>query len=177
MDFGKAFQRGLGIVQLKADVIQDTAGDSTALVPGVIILAIAGVLSGLPAFPIGIIAVPVVFLIVAAIIVGIVHLVAKLIGGQGTYGALFQVYGHGNGLIGWTGVLAIIPILGQLIGLAAGIWGVIVMIVSVREVHRMSTGKAVAAVLIPIVVLIVVCGGIIAVVGLGAFMAVMENQQ
>ena len=59
----------------------------------------------------------------------------------------------------------------------AGIWGGIVMIVSVREVHRMSTGKAVAAVLIPIIVLIVVCGGIIAVVGLGAFMAVMENQQ
>lgn len=177
MDFGKAFQRALGIVQLRADVIQDTAGDPTALVPGLVFLVIAGVLSGLAAFPVGIILVPVVTLVFAAVIVGIVHLIAKLLGGQGGFGPLFQVYGHGNGLLGWTGVLGIIPFLGQLIALAVLIWGIVVMIVAVREVHRTTTGKAVAAVLIPIVVLIVVCGGIIAIVGFGALMAYMGSQQ
>ena len=53
------------------------------------------------------------------------------------------------------GVLGVIPIVGGL----AGIWSIVLTVFMIKHVHRTTWGTAVAAVLVPFVVLI--CGGVV----------------
>ena len=84
---------------------------------------------------------------------GITYLLAKAFGGQGSFttqvytALLYQVP---IGLI--TGILALIPYLGSLVGSAAGIYGLVLQVFSLMPVHRLSGGKATAVVLIPVAV-------------------------
>ncbi len=96
---------------------------------------------------------------ISLLIVGaIVHICAKIVGGTGDYTATVRAFALSetpSAVIGW------IP----LIGLLAGIWGFILMIMGIRDYHEISTIRAVIAVLLPVIVLI-----ILAVLGLMFFM-------
>jgi hypothetical protein len=75
----------------------------------------------------------------------IVHLFLMMVGGdQSGFGATFRVLCYSN-----TSQLAqVVPIAG---GMIAFIWSLILGIIGLTEAHRTTTGKAVAAVLLPIV--------------------------
>lgn len=75
----------------------------------------------------------------------IVHLFLMMVGGdQSGFGATFRVVCYSN-----TSQLAqVIPIAG---GIIAFVWSLILGIIGLTEAHRTTTGKAVAAVLLPIV--------------------------
>lgn len=78
---------------------------------------------------------------------GILHLLLMLFGGQKyPYETTFRTVAYANG-----SVLPInfIPGCG---GLIAGIWGIVVLIIGLAQMHETSTGKAAAAVLVPIVI-------------------------
>ncbi|MEE9208278.1 MAG: YIP1 family protein [Gemmatimonadota bacterium] len=54
---------------------------------------------------------------------------------------------------GSPGILNVIPWVGGLVG---GIWSLVLLVVGIREMHRTTTGRSVAIVLLPMVILMVV---------------------
>ncbi len=170
MNFGASIRRAWKIVTLDAAAVQEVAADPNATLPALIILAIGGALGGVGALnPIAIVVGAVLVPLIYFVWVGILFLLAKLFGGAGSYMPYYNSMGHGCGLVSWIGI---IPILGALISL---VWGVVVGVVVTREVHRFSTGKAVAVVLIP-VLLLLTCVVILAVlVGAAIFAAISKG--
>ena len=112
--------------------------------------ALAGLGIGSIAF---IILVPVFIVIGLFIGAAIVHLCLMIVGGANkSFETTFRVlaFSHGS-----TGPLQIIPVCG---GLIAGVWALVVNCIGLARAHETSTGRAVLAVLLP---LIVCCGGAI----------------
>jgi hypothetical protein len=91
--------------------------------------------------------------------VGIYYLIAKALGGQGTFLAQSYttlLYSVPIGIL--TFALRLIPILGALAAAALGIYGIVLQVFAIMAVHRLSGGKATAVVLIPVaVVFVLVC--------------------
>jgi len=80
----------------------------------------------------------------------IYHLLVLLIirpshaGYEGTFRVV--AYASALQLVGWLGA---IPILGILVLIAIAVYGVVLSVIGIREVHSTTTGRAVAVVLIP----------------------------
>jgi hypothetical protein len=112
--------------------------------------ALAGLGIGSIAF---IVLVPVFIVIGLFIGAAIVHLCLMIVGGANkSFETTFRVlaFSHGS-----TGPLQIIPICG---GLIAGVWALVINCIGLARAHETSTGRAVLAVFLP---LIVCCGGAI----------------
>ena len=62
--------------------------------------------------------------------------------------ATFRVNAYAYGSVGWIGA---VPICGALL---SGVWGIVLQIMGIARVHEISTGKAAAAVLVPIFAII-----------------------
>lgn len=95
---------------------------------------------------------------------GITYLIAKLFGGVGSFLELSYAV-----LLYWvpiqlvTIVCSVVPYLGGLLALGLGTYGIVLEVFAIAASQRMTTGKAVAVVLIPIaVVFLLVCGLFIA---------------
>lgn len=101
---------------------------------------------------------------IALLIIGaILHICIKIFGGSGDYTDTVRAFSLAEtpaAAIGW------IP----LIGLFAGIWGFILMVMGVSEYHGISTLRAVVAILLPFILLI-----ILAVLAFMFFMVVPES--
>lgn len=116
--------------------------------------------------------------------VGLIHLVAKLLQGQGTYTETFFLSAAASApisivmgviqLIG--GVFNLIPVIGTilavligLVSLVLGIYSLVLSAMAVAAAHRFTLGKGFAAVLIPGVVMMLFCccitGALIAAMG------------
>ena len=92
---------------------------------------------------------------------GILHLCLLLVGGANEgYQATFRVVSYSS----VTSLFNAIPFLGTI----ASLWGIVLTVIGLREVHNTSTGKSVAAVLMPVGVAILLAIGAIA---MGAFAA------
>ena len=82
----------------------------------------------------------------------IIHLCLMIVGGANkSFEATFRVVAFSQGS---TGPLQIIPICG---GLIAGVWALVITCIGLARVHETSTGRAVLAVLLP---LLVCCGSV-----------------
>jgi hypothetical protein len=116
-----------------------------------------------------IILVPVFVIIVLFIGSAIVHLCLMIVGGANkSFETTFRVLSFSQGS---TGPLQIIPVCG---GLIAGVWALVVNCVGLARAHETSTGRAVLAVFLP---LIVCCGGgILIAMMFGAFGAWSASQ-
>ena len=93
---------------------------------------------------------------------GLTHLGLMIFGGAGRpfeatfranahaypFEATFRVNAYAYGTVGWIGA---VPICG---GFLYMIWGIVLQIMGIARVHEISTGKAVAAVLVPIFTII-----------------------
>jgi hypothetical protein len=114
---------------------------------------------------------------VAAVLVGIIpmlflwslllHVMTKIFGGEGSFEATFRCHAYSSGVF----ALGVIPFVG--LSVAQFYW-VVLQIFAVKNAHRMSTGRAAAAVLI----LPVLCCGlfIAAEIGLLAFTSSLSQQ-
>jgi len=108
---------------------------------------------------VSLIIVPIVLAIGSAILHGCLYLV----GGVGQrYETTFRVVSYAA--VTW--VFNAIPVIGTL----ASLWGLVLTVIGLRETHKTTTGKAVAAVLIPvgIIVFIGIMAAIIGVIAFGA---------
>lgn len=103
---------------------------------------------------------PILAVVVLFIAAGIIHLLVMLIvrpmgtGFETTFRAI--AYANVTALVSW------IPILGALVGT---LWYVVLSVLGVRESHATSTGKAVAIVLIPAAVVLLILLVLAAVIG------------
>jgi len=94
---------------------------------------------------------PVIVIVGMFIISGILHLCLMMVGGaKKSFETTFRVVCFSSGS---TYLLSMIPFCG---GMIAGIWNIVVEIIGLARAHETDTGKAVMAVLLPI---IVCCGG------------------
>src|ERR1051325_109762 len=99
---------------------------------------------------------PVMFTIWTFVWSGILHLCLMLVGGaRKPFETTFRVVCFASGS---TSLLAMVPICG---GLVACVWTVVLECIGLARAHETDTGKAVTAVLLPV---IVCCGGIILIV-------------
>jgi hypothetical protein len=99
----------------------------------------------------------------------IYHLLVLLVvrprheGYEATFKAL--AYASAVNVFSW---LAFIPILGILVIIAISVYNVVLTVIGIREMHATTTGRAVAVVLIPVVVF-----GLLALLLLGAILAII----
>jgi Yip1-like protein len=101
---------------------------------------------------------------------GIIFLLGRAFGGTGSFGELaydFALFWAPIAVIrGLIGVISIGPIafIGGLIGLAVGLYNIYLSWLSIQSGMNLSGGKALWVILIPILVLVIGCCGIIALV-------------
>lgn len=103
---------------------------------------------------------------------GILFLIGRLLGGQGHYSALFstQAFSSVPSLL-LTPVVALLNLTGAAVALVltiplsigVGIWVIVLQVLGIRESLSLSTGRAIATVLIPIALLFGVVCALIAV--------------
>ena len=78
---------------------------------------------------------------------GIVHLFLLLVrGARHGFGPTLRVFSFSAG----PQLLCVVPYVGAAVG---GIWSLVITIIGLRETHETTTGKAVAAILIPLLLL------------------------
>jgi hypothetical protein len=115
-----------------------------------------------------IILVPVFIVIGLFIGAAIVHLCLMIVGGANkSFETTFRVLAFSQGS---TGLLQIIPVCG---GLIAGVWALVVNCIGLARAHETTTGRAVLAVLLP---LIVCCGaGVLLLIMFGGIAALSQH--
>jgi hypothetical protein len=101
----------------------------------------------------------------ALILTGIVQLVARALGGTGSFDKLFYGYAAFQAPLGLvTSVLGAIPFLGCIAPLLA-IYGLVLMVIATQAAHQLDTGKAAIASLAPVIIVFILCCCVIAVIG------------
>lgn len=94
----------------------------------------------------GLILSPVIVVVVLFIFSGIYHLMLMIVGGATRgFESTFRAVAYSTGS---ASLFQIVPLCGSIAG---GIWTIVITIIGLREMHKTSTGKAVAAVLLPVV--------------------------
>lgn len=117
---------------------------------------------GIIAFIGALIITPIVTVIGWLIFSGIIYIFAMIFGAKGDFtkqSYLIALYGAPLMII--TSILNIIPFAGGILSFLAGLYGLYLLTMALKQVHKISTGKAVAIWLIPIVVFLVL-GAILA---------------
>jgi hypothetical protein len=95
------------------------------------------------------------------LLMGIVYLLSRYFGGQGTFleqcnASLYIQAPLGIG----SKLLALIPGVGRILNSVLSLYGIALQVFAIMAVHRLSRGKAIATILIPLVTIGVLAGGI-----------------
>ena len=161
-NFGNSIKQAVEIVKLNGKAAVVVSKDKKATLIGILIIAIGGILSQILSFEIGIMIFTVAVLITGYfIVVGVMHMLALLFGGKARYMEYFRAESHAA-ILSWLGILVMIPFLGGIINILISIWGIVVSVVILENVHKLTRGKAVIVVLIPVIIsiLLIVIGSI-----------------
>ncbi len=117
-----------------------------------------GAIGGLGALGIvvTIIMIPIVQIISAFIMNGIVYILAKLLGGKGTFeNQFYHIAILSGGLSVITGILGLVPCVGPLLSFILVVYYLYPLYLLYMGVHKLSSGRAIALILIPFLVIIV----------------------
>jgi hypothetical protein len=139
------------VLKLEDPVFGEIAEDDNATVQAIVVTALAAVVGNLTAegnilgnILAGLIVAPIGLFIWT----GILFVVGKMFGGQGTYSQLLRPVGYAGAPF----ALGIVPVIGGIAGL---VYSAVIQIRAVMAVNKVSQGSAIATVLIPMAVLIV----------------------
>jgi len=101
---------------------------------------------------------PVLALVVLYIVAGVAHILLKIVGGQ-KYG--FETTTRVVAFSHSPAIFVAVPYLGPVVG---GVWSIVLAIIGFREAHETTTGRATAAVLLPLAFLfgLIIVGTILA---------------
>lgn len=171
MDFIDYVKQAVEIVKLNGKAAVDVSKDKNATLMGILIIAIGAILSQV--FDLEMLTImPVLILtiIIYFIMVGIMHMLARLFGGQAKYMEYFRAESHAA-ILSWLVILLIIPFLAGIVNFLVSIWGIVVSVVILENVHKLTRGKAIMVVLIPIIVLVLLVA-----IGLSAYFGVLNPQ-
>lgn len=139
------------VLKLEDPVYGEIANDDNGTVQGIAITALAAIIGNLTAegnilgnILAGLIIAPIGLFIWT----GIVYLVGKMFGGQGTYMQLLRPIGYSGAPF----ALGIVPVVGGIAGL---VYSAIIQVRTVIQVNKVSQGSAIATVVIPMAILVV----------------------
>ncbi len=131
---------------------------------------------GIVGFVFSLVLTPILVAIVLLIAAGISHLLVLLFvkpsnaGFEATFRAI--CYSYAPNIFN---VLAPIPLLGQLIALAAAVYSIVLAILGIRELHNTTTGRAAAIVLIPVAVVLLLVLILGALIGAALFFGAQQQ--
>lgn len=149
MDFKEGLSRALEIIKLDGSAVDDVARDSSATGMAFLIVILAGVANAIGSMMLPSIIIMPIFMVLGLLFTTLVFwVIAMIFGGRAEFMELLRPLGHSQ-LLMW---ITVIPFIGPFLGIFAGIWMVVMDVVIVREVFDFSTGKAVAVVLIPVII-------------------------
>ena len=95
-------------------------------------------------------------IIFGLVIVAIMHVFAKLLGGKGTFTEFFYLDAiYTAPILIITGLLNLIPFLGGIAAFLVSLYSFYLLTLVIKEAHQLSTGKAVAVWLVPIIIFVV----------------------
>ncbi|MBI5190852.1 MAG: YIP1 family protein [Nitrospirae bacterium] len=172
MDFKGYFMKGVELVKLNRDAASEVAADEGAFGMAVVFFAIGGLAAGLAGTAVSmgagvalIIFGPIMQVIGSFISVGILYLIAKMLGGTGGFKGYYSALGIGS-IPQWA---QFVPFVGWLVSL----WSLPVSVIVTERVHNLSFGKAVAVVVIPFLIVAFLFVLAIAFVGTAAILGVV----
>jgi len=86
------------------------------------------------------------------LLMGIVYWLARSFGGQGTFLEQCNTSLYIQAPLGiFSKLLALIPGVGKILNSVLSLYGIVIQVVVIMAVHRLSRGKAIAAILLPLV--------------------------
>ncbi len=153
---GSLMDRVLRAVKLDPAIYREVAKDDSKTTEAMLVVFLANLVGGLGAifgparfrFVGWIVGAVVAATIGLAIGAGILWLIGKLFGGKAEFMEMFRPLGYATAPT----ALGIIPVLGTFVG---SIWSIVCAVIAVRESEEISTGAAVAIVLIPVAIVFV----------------------
>jgi len=95
------------------------------------------------------------------LLMGIVYLLARYFGGQGSFLEQCNTSLYIQAPLGvLSKLLAFIPVVGRILNTILSIYGIVLQVYVIIAVHRLSRGKAIATILIPLVIIGVLTGAV-----------------
>ena len=160
-----------GILRLDADVYEEVEADTTALPQAAMVVAAGAVASGIGALgggPLGMI-IHLVFTFAGWLIWTVVSYFVgtRAFGGTATWDQVLRTLGFAQAPHLF-GILAIIPLLGGLVGFAAGIWAIATSVVAIRQSLDLTTEKAVLTAVVSVLIILVLMAIPATLFGVGA---------
>ena len=98
---------------------------------------------------------------------GILHVFVRLLGGTQGFEATFRIVCYAQA----PAIVTAIPCIGPYLGFLAGIYACVLEGLGIYRVHEMTPGKAVLAVLAPVILSLILVGIVIAVIVFGVIAA------
>jgi hypothetical protein len=95
------------------------------------------------------------------LLMGIVYLLARAFGGQGTFLEQCNTSLYVQAPLGiFSKLLALIPVVGRVLNSVLSLYGIVLQVFVIMAIHRLSRGKAIATILIPLVTIGALAGAI-----------------
>jgi len=173
-------QRSLGIVQLDDATYEEIEHDTRALPQAVIVVLVAGLAGGIGAIDESawsIIAGPIGRLVGWAVASFFIYMVGtRLLPSsqtQADLGQVLRLYGYAA-VPGVANVVGFIPVIGPIVALAAGIWGIVCGVKAIMHSLEMTVARAIVTAIVAFLVFVIVAGLFALIFGL-PFAALIGN--
>lgn len=172
MDFKSYLAKGIELIKLSRPAADELAEDPNAFNAGILFVAIGGLAGGigitLHSFGLG--APAIIFWPIFAVLMSFFHvfilfIIARILGGTGSYRSYYGALGVGC-MPTWS---AIVPFLGFL-----SLWTIPVAVIVTERVHKLSTARAVMVVILPLLFIFLVLALLIIIIGMAAFMNLFQ---
>ncbi len=169
MDFKGYLTKGIDLIKLSRPAADALAQDPDVFNAGMLFVAISGLAGGIGAtiFTFGAGAFAIIFWPIAAVLLSFVRVfilfvIAKILGGTGSYKSYYGALGIGV-MPAWASVA---PVLGPVLSL----WTIPIAVIVTASVHKLSTARAVLVVIIPMLLVFLAFALMVAVMGMAGVM-------
>ena len=143
MDFAGYLQKGILILQLDTEAIREVYRDEDALIPAILFVALGGIAGGVGQFSFqGMILGVFLMTLVSFVIVGLLHVLARIFGGTATFLELYRPLGTAAPLH-W---VLVVPFIGPFLGFLAMLYSFVVTVKVVETAGELPRPKALAVV-------------------------------
>jgi len=173
MDFKGYLAKGIELVKLSRPAADELSEDPNAFNAGMLFVAIGGLAGGIGAtfHSFGLAAPAIIFWPIVAVLMSFVHvfilfIIAKVLGGTGSYRSYYGALGVGC-MPTWA---AIVPFLGSILSL----WTIPVAVIVTERVHKLSTARSVMVVIFPMLFIFLVLAVLIIIIGMAGFMNLFQ---
>ena len=95
---------------------------------------------------------------------GIIYVGARIFGGQGTFGGqayLQSLFFVPLGIVQW--IVTMIPVVGPVLSVVVSVYNLVLSVRAIKVSHKLPTGKAVGAILVPLVLVFALATCVIAI--------------